>query len=89
MGLPRWLNGERIHLKCRRHRTHGFNLWVRMIPWRRAWQPSPIFLLEESHGQRSLEGYIPWGCKESDMSEVTEQSYNMPGLWNNFSNFYD
>ena len=50
---------------------------------------SPIFLLEDSHGQGSLAGCIPWGCKESDMSEVIEQYYNMPGLWNNFSNFYD
>ena len=31
------------------------------IPWRRKWQPTPVFLPEESHGQRSLAGYIPWG----------------------------
>ena len=34
-----------------------------------AWQPTPVFLPEESHGQRSLWGYSPWGCKESDMTE--------------------
>ena len=39
------------------------------MPWRRAWQPTPIFLPGESHGQRSLERYSPWGCKESDMTE--------------------
>ena len=39
------------------------------ILWRRAWQPSPVFLLGESHGERSLMGYSPWGCKESDMNE--------------------
>ena len=33
--------------------------WVRTIPWRRAWQPTPVFLLGESHGQRSLAGYSP------------------------------
>ena len=36
---------------------HGFDLWVRKIPWRRAWQPTPVFLPGESHGQRSLVGY--------------------------------
>ena len=34
--------------------------------WRRAWQPTPVFLPGESHGQRSLVGYSPWGCKDSD-----------------------
>ena len=35
------------------------------IPWRRKWQPTPVFLLGESHGWRSLAGYSPWGRKES------------------------
>ena len=39
-------------------------------PWRRAWQPTPVFLPGESHGQRSLAGYSPWGRKESDMTET-------------------
>jgi len=39
---------------------------VGKIPWRRAWQPTPVFLPGESHGQGSLAGYSPWGCKESD-----------------------
>ena len=38
-------------------------------PWRRKWQPAPIFLPGKSHGQRSLAGYSPWGCKESDTTE--------------------
>ena len=37
----------------------GFNPWVRKIPQRRAWQPTPVFLPGESHGQRSLVGYSP------------------------------
>ena len=41
-----------------------FDPWVGKIPWRRAWQPTPVFLLGESHGQRSLAGYSPWGLKE-------------------------
>ena len=41
----------------------GFDTWVRKIHWRRKWQPIPVFLAGESHGQRSLEGYSPWGRK--------------------------
>jgi len=37
--------------------THGFDPWVRKISWKRAWQPIPVFLPGESHGQRSLAGY--------------------------------
>ena len=42
---------------------------VGKIPWRREWLPTPVFLPRESHGQRSLGGYRPWGHKESDMTE--------------------
>ena len=52
---------------------HGFNPWVGKIPWRRKWQPTPVFLPGDSHGQRSLVDYSPWGCKESDMTEATAQ----------------
>ena len=43
--------------------------WVGKIPWRRKWQPTPVFLPGESRGQRSLVGYSPWGHKESDTTE--------------------
>ena len=43
--------------------------WVGKIPWRREWLPTPVFLPGEFHGQRSLAGYSPWGCKELDTSE--------------------
>ena len=46
-----------------------FNPWVRKIPWIKEWQPIPVFLSGEFHGQRSLVGYCPWGHKESDMTE--------------------
>ena len=46
----------------------GFDPWVGKIPWRRKQQPTPVFLPGESHGQRSLMDYSPWGCKESDMT---------------------
>ena len=42
----------------------GFIPWVGKIPWRRKWQPTPVFLPGESHGQRSLADYSPWGHKE-------------------------
>ena len=38
---------------------------------RRAWQPTPVFLPGESHGQKSLAGYSPWSHKELDTTEVT------------------
>ena len=44
---------------------------VGKIPWRRAWQSTPVFLPGESHGQRSLAGYSPCGHKESDMTKNT------------------
>ena len=55
----------------RRHKRWGFDPWVGKIPWRRAWQPTPVFLPKESHKQRSLACYSPWGHKEPDMTEVT------------------
>jgi len=48
-----------------------FNPWVGKIPWRRKWQPTPVFLAEKSQEQRSLVGCSPWGCKESDTTDVT------------------
>ena len=46
-----------------------FNPWVRKIPWRREWLPTPVFLPGESDEMRSLAGDSPWGHKESDMTE--------------------
>ena len=65
-GLPWWLSWWRICLQCR---IPGFDPWVGKISWRRKWQPTPVFLPGESHAQRSLAGYSPWGHKESDTTE--------------------
>ena len=54
---------ERIHLRCRRCRRRGFDPWVRKIPWRRTWPPALVFLLGESHGQRSLAGLQSTGSQ--------------------------
>ena len=50
-------------------KRHSFDSGLRKIPWIRAWQPTPVFLPGEFHGQRSLVGYSPWGRKELDTTE--------------------
>ena len=50
---------------------HGLDPWVRKIPCRRKWQPTPVFLPREFHGQRILAGYSPWGHKEEDTTKYT------------------
>ena len=50
-------------------RRLSFNPWVGKIPWRRTWQPTPVFCPGEFHEWRGLEGYGSWGRKELDMTE--------------------
>ena len=50
-------SGKEPACPYKRHKRHGFDLWVRKIPCRRAWQPTPIFLPGESEGQGSLAGH--------------------------------
>ena len=52
-------------------RTHRFNPWFGKIPWRRKWQPTPVFLPGKSHGQRNLVIYSPWCLKEPDTTSTT------------------
>jgi len=59
-GFPGGSDGKEPACQCRRP---GFAPWVGEIPWRRKWQPTPIFLPGESQGLRSLVGHSPWGCK--------------------------
>ena len=83
-GMPRWRSGKGSACQCRRHRRCGFNPWVTKIPWRRKWQPTPVLLPGNFHGQRSLEGYSPWGHKEH-LSEqapgfyLTREASSCPG----------
>ena len=58
-GFPGGASGKEPMCQCRRHKIHGFYPWVGKIPWRRAWQPIPVFLPWESHGRKSLPGYGP------------------------------
>ena len=62
-------HGQEPACQCRRHKRHKFDPWVRRISWSRKWKPTPLSLPGESHGQRSLVGYNPWGWKESDMTD--------------------
>ena len=68
--LPLWLSDKEFACQCRRH---GFDPWVRKIPWRGKWQPTPVFLPEKSHGQRNLAGYSPWLARELRHDLVTKQ----------------
>ena len=57
----------------------GLNPWVGKIPWSRKWQPTPVFLSGEFHGQGSLAGYHPWGHKGSDTTEATWHIHTLAG----------
>ena len=70
LGLPWWLSSKEFTCQCR---TQGFNPWVGKIPWRRKWQPTPVFFSGKSHGQRSLASYSSRGCKRIRHDLVTEQ----------------
>ena len=69
MSFPGGSSDKESTCQCRRLRRHWFDPWVGNIPWRRKWQPIPVFQPEKFHGQRSLAGYSPQGHKESDMTE--------------------
>ena len=60
---------------AQRHKRHGFDPWVRKIPLEEMATPSSI-LTGKFYGQRSLEGYSPWGQKESDTTEHSHAQSN-------------
>ena len=86
-GFPGSTSGKEPACQCRTCKRGRFDPWVGKIPWRRAWQPTPVFLPGKSHGQRSLVGYSPWGHKESDMTEwltlslIFHPSLEPTGCW--------
>ena len=71
LGFPGGTSGKEPACQRRRRKRRGFHSWVGKMPWRRARQPTPVSLPGESHGERSLAGYSPWGHKESHTTEVT------------------
>ena len=64
--LPRWHSD-----RCRKMQE----IWVKKIAWRRAWQPTPVVLPGKSHGQRSLAGSSPWGCKTVILDLVSNNKW--------------
>ena len=70
-GLPTWLVSKESACQCRKHR---FNSWARKLPWKRKWQPTPVFLSGKSHGQRSLTGYNHGYTKMLDMTQQLNNS---------------
>ena len=67
--IPRWCSGKESSCQVK---WCGFD-WVGKLPWRRQWQPTPVFLPGEFHAQRSLATYSPWDPKELDVTENTFQ----------------
>ena len=70
VGFSGGASGKEPTLEYRRCKRLRLDSWVGKAPWRREWQPTPVFLPRKSYGQRSLVGYSPWGCKELDMTET-------------------
>ena len=77
-GMSPWVSPMAQQVKnatCNAGNTRqGFSPWVEKIPWRRKWQPAPVFLLGKPHRHRSLAGYCPKCCKGSDMSKHSGKS---------------
>ena len=68
LGFPGGSDGKELASQCGRP---GFDPWVGKIPWRRKWEPTPVLLPGESHGQRSLAGDSPWSHKMLYTTEAT------------------
>ena len=69
--------------QCRRYRRCGFDSWVRKIPCRRKWQPTPVLLPGKSHGQRRLVAYSPW-----DYKRVGHDWSNLAFMWLTFKQLF-
>ena len=72
---PGSTSGKEHNCQCRSRKRHRFDPWVGKIPWKRKWQPTQVFSPGESHGQRSLASYSPWGHKELDTTEAPQHTF--------------
>ena len=88
LGFTGGVSHEQPACQCRRRKRHRFNPWVRKIPWRRARQPTPVFLSGEPHGQSSLAGYGPQGHKQLETTEATWHHCIMIGQQKNTTILY-
>ena len=82
--MPAFCRGTRSTKQLRDFTGTGFDPWIGKIPWRREYLPTPVSLLGEFHGQRSLAGYSPWGHKELDSIEGLTLFFSFDYLY-----FYD
>ena len=74
LGFPGGATIKESASQCRRY---GFDPWVRKIPWRREWPPTPVLLPGKFHGQRSLESSNPWGCRVKHNWTGTQWLYRL------------
>ena len=85
--LPGGASGKEPACQCRRNES-PVRSWVSKIPWRRAWQPTPVFLPGESHGQRSLARYNPWVAKSQTWLKILSTLPPMMGMAPNLNTDY-
>ena len=78
-GFPGGASGKEPKSYCSRHKRHWFDPWVQKIPWRKKWQPIPVFLPGESHGQRRLEGYSLWVAESQTSLKRLSMRTPVPG----------
>ena len=83
LGLPRGHNSKESACQCRRHKRPSISPWVGKSPWRRKWQPIPVFLPEKFRGQRSLVGYGPWSHKsQNTYTHILHTPWSvLPDVW--------
>ena len=77
LDFPAGANGKEPSCQCWRYKRWGFDPWIGKIPWRREWQPTPVLLPGESHGQRSLVACSPQGLKESDTEWLSTYAHQL------------
>ena len=73
-GFPDGSSGKKPTCQCKRCKGCSFNFWVGKIPWRRAGQPTLVFLPRESLGERSLKGCSPQVCKETGLKFLSRNA---------------
>ena len=96
LGLLRWLRGKESAFQCRRCKRHELDPWVRKIPWRRKWQPTPVFFPGKPH-RGAWWATVPGGCKDSNTAEwlstpkplKTFQNFPWWHLWQTQSSVHD
>ena len=88
-GLPRWCSGKKSACQCRRRKRREFHHCVRKFPWRRKWQPTPLFFSGKSYGQRSLVG-LSVGSQRVRNVWATEQRHPpiQTSVMENFQAFF-